>query len=151
LILVGLLAVLVGSFAALSGLSAFMRPPMAAARRGQISLALLFAVTGVGHFVETEAMAQMLPPSVPGRVPIIWASGVFEFLLAVGLLLPRYARLAGIAAIVFLIAVFPGNVYAAMNHVPMGGHEAGPRYLLVRGPFQLLLIIWAWLAAVRRG
>ena len=149
MILLTLLLILVGSFAVLSALSPFMSPPLPVRRRGQISLGLLFVFTGIGHFVQTEAMAGMLPPWVPGRVPIVWISGLFEFLLAAGLLTRPYARIAGAAAIVFLIAVFPGNVYAAMNHVPMGGHDAGPRYLLVRGPFQMLLIVWAWRAAVR--
>jgi uncharacterized membrane protein len=43
------------------------------------------------------------------------------------------------------------NVYAAINRVDMGGHGAGPMYLLVRAPFQLLLIGWAYGFAVRTG
>jgi uncharacterized membrane protein len=42
-------------------------------------------------------------------------------------------------------------VYAAINRVEMGGHGAGPMYLLVRAPFQLLLIGWAYWFAVRPG
>ena len=46
----------------------------------------------------------------------------------------------GLCLLAFLIAVFPANVFAAFNHVEMGGHEAGPAYLLVRAPFQLALM-----------
>ncbi len=151
MILLILLAILLGGFAASSALSAFMSPPLPLRRRGQISLALLFVFTAIGHFVQTGPMMQMLPPAIPARTAIVWASGVFEFLLAVGFLIPRYARIAGIAAIVFLVLVFPGNIYAAIHRVPMGGHEAGPMYLLVRGPFQLLLIAWAWFFAARHS
>jgi len=35
--------------------------------------------------------------------------------------------------------------------VEMGGHGAGPAYLLLRVPFQFLLIGWAYWFAVRRG
>jgi uncharacterized membrane protein len=150
MILLVLLAILVGSFGLLSVLSAFMSPPLPLRRRGQISIALLFVFTAIGHFIQTEPMAQMLPPSIPARTGIVWASGVFEFLLALGFLIPRFTKVAGIAAIGFLVLVFPGNVYAAINRVPMGGHEAGPMYLLVRGPFQLLLIAWAWFFAAKR-
>jgi uncharacterized membrane protein len=118
-------------------------------RRGQVSLALLFVVTGMGHFVQTEQMVQMLPAWVPARTEFIWLSGLFEWLLAAGLFIPRYSRLAGLCAIAFLVFVFPGNIYAAINRVDMGGHAAGPAYLLVRGPFQLLLIWWAYWFAVR--
>jgi uncharacterized membrane protein len=144
-----LLAILIGSFGLLTAAGKLTRSVrIDARRRGQISLALLFVFTGMGHFVQTEQMVEMLPGWVPNRTVIVWASGVFEWLLAVGLLVPRYSRLAGVCAIAFLVLVFPGNVYAAMNRVEMGGHGAGPAYLLVRAPFQLLLIGWAyWFAA----
>jgi hypothetical protein len=35
---------------------------------GAIGLTLLFTLTGIGHFTDSESMAQMLPPWVPGRV-----------------------------------------------------------------------------------
>lgn len=37
------------------------------------------------------------------------------------------------------------------DRVEMGGHGAGPAYLLLRVPFQFLLIGWAYRFAVRRG
>lgn len=149
--LIILLTILLGSFVLLGATGGLTRlGRLEASRRGQISLALLFFFTGVGHFVQTDQMVQMLPPWVPARTGIIRASGVFEWLLALGLLTPRYSRVAGLCAIAFLVVVFPGNVYAAVNRVEMGGHAAGPAYLLVRAPFQLLLIGWAYWFAVRR-
>ncbi|HXE81104.1 MAG TPA: DoxX family protein [Vicinamibacterales bacterium] len=147
-----LLGILLGSFALLAAVDAVRSPErrFGAARRGQISLALVFLFTGLGHFVRTAAMAEMLPPWTPGRTLVIWISGLVEWLLAIGLLIPRWARPAGVAAMVFLVLVFPGNVYAAINRVEFGGHGAGPIYLLVRAPFQLLLIWWAYWFAVRR-
>jgi len=44
--------------------------------RGRISLAIVFVFTGHGHFIMTEPMAQMLPPWVPMRMPIIYITGV---------------------------------------------------------------------------
>jgi uncharacterized membrane protein len=146
-----LLAILIGSFGVLSAADSVKGPDrMGASRRGQISLALLFLFTGVGHFVQTDQMVQMLPPWVPVRTGLIWASGMLEWLLALGLLTPRYSRVAGLCAMTFLVLVFPGNVYAAINRVDMGGHGAGPAYLLVRAPFQLLLMAWAYWFAVRQ-
>jgi uncharacterized membrane protein len=147
-----LLGILAGGFALLTVVDAWRQPTrrFGAARRGRISLALLFLFTGLGHFVQTDAMAEMLPPWTPARTMTIWLSGFAEWLIAIGLLTPRCARTAGIAAIAFLFLVFPGNVYAAFNRVEFGGHAAGPMYLLVRGPFQLLLIAWAYWFSVRR-
>jgi uncharacterized membrane protein len=145
MILLALIAILVGSYAVL----AVTAPQMDTERRGRISLALLFLFTGLGHFVNPEPMAAMLPPSVPGRLPIIYITGLLEWAGAIGLVVPRYARRAGMGLLAFLAAVFPANVFAAMNYVEMGGHEAGPAYLLARGPFQLALMWWTYHFAVR--
>jgi uncharacterized membrane protein len=65
------------------------------------------------------------------------------------LLAPPSSRLLGVTTIGFLIAIFPANVYAALQRIPFGGHSAGPIYLLVRAPVQLLLILWTYWFVVR--
>jgi uncharacterized membrane protein len=118
--------------------------------RGRISLACLFVVTGLGHFAKTTEMAEMLPAWVPLRFALTYVTGVLELAGAIGLLLPRVSRIAGVCLMAFLVLVFPANVYASINQVAMGGHEAGPMYLLIRGPFQILLVWWAYWFAVRK-
>lgn len=44
----------------------------------------------------------------------------------------------GWAWCIFLLLVLPSNIYAAWQRVDFGGHAAGPVYLLVRIPLQLL-------------
>ena len=152
MILFALFCVLVGSYALLTvvarvGGVAWLDTQV----RGRISLACLFVVTGLGHFVKPNEMAQMLPPSVPLRLELIYVTGVLELAGAVGLLLPAVSRVAGLCLMAFLVLVFPANVYAAVHQVAMGGHEAGPMYLLIRGPFQVLLVWWVYWFAVRKG
>lgn len=118
--------------------------------RARVGLTLLFLITASGHFFQTEAMAAMLPPQVPFRVPIIYVTGVFELLGAIGIWIPALAQLTGALLIAMLVGVLPSNIYAAFNHVPFGGHDAGPVYLLVRVPFQLLLIGWIYRATGQR-
>lgn len=118
--------------------------------RGRISLALVFAFTGIGHFLKTREMATMLPAWVPNREAWVQFTGFLEFAGAVGLLVPSLSRTAGICLCVFLVAVFPANVFAAVNRIEFGGHSVGPVYLLVRLPLQLLLIGWAYWFAVRK-
>ena len=117
---------------------------------GRLSLALLLLVTGAAHFVQTEPMTRLLPETIPSRTLLIYLSGVVEIIAALALLLPRTQRAAGWFLVVWFILVFPANVYAALNHVPFGGHEMGPVYLAMRGPLQLLLIWWAWYFAARK-
>lgn len=108
------------------------------------ALALLFLFTASGHFMMADAMVQMLPPWVPARLPLVWATGVLEIAIAIGLLVPRLQRAAGGTALAVLIGFFPANVYAAWQQLPMGGHAWGLVYLWVRAPLQALLIYWTW-------
>jgi uncharacterized membrane protein len=116
-----------------------------------IGLALLFLFTGSGHFLQTEPMTQMLPPWVPAPVALVYLTGVLEFAIAIALILPDTRRQAGWIAAVVLVLFFPANIYAAVNHVPMGGHAWGPAYLLVRAPLQFAILAWVYWFAIRRS
>ena len=145
-----LLLLLVGPYALLTLAGGRSGPPrLSAQAKARVGLTLFFAFTALGHFVRTEEMAAMLPPSVPYRVGLVYLTGVFELLGAAGVWVPRLRRLTGVCLIVLLLCVLPANVYAALNRIPFGGHEAGPAYLLVRVPFQLLVVWWVYYAAVR--
>lgn len=115
-----------------------------------LGLGILFIFTGIGHFIQTLPMAQMLPPAVPWRVLLVYATGILEFAIALGLFFPRCRRLAGTVAIIVLVLFFPANIYAAFNHIPMGGHEWGPTYLFIRAPLQAIIILWAYWFTVRK-
>ena len=112
--------------------------------KGRAGISLFLVVTSSSHFLQTAAMAEMLPPVVPFRIELIYLTGVLELLGAVGVWLPRLDRLAGLGLMLMLVGLLPANIYAAFNDVPFGGHELGPVYLLVRVPFQLLLIWWIY-------
>ncbi len=107
---------------------------------------MLFLFTGVGHYTQTLGMAQMVPPFLPYPVETIYVTGVFELIGAVGLWIPALLRLTSIALILMLISFLPINFYAAFNYVDFGGHGFGPFYLLVRVPYQILLIWWTYKA-----
>lgn len=124
----------------------FPRFRLAPSIRARVGLSLFFAFTAIGHFMRTEAMAEMLPPAVPYRIELIYLTGILELLGAIGVWIPRLTKLTGVLLIVMLIGVLPSNIYSALNRVEFGGHGAGPLYLLVRIPFQLFVIWWTWLA-----
>jgi hypothetical protein len=72
---------------------------------GQFGLALVFAFTALGHFVKTNAMTEMLPPSIQGRRALILASGISELLVAMLLLALPKSRFLGLSIIGFLIRI----------------------------------------------
>ena len=100
-------------------------------------------------------MASMVPVSVPFRTELIYVTGIFELLGAIGIWIPRLTRLTGFLLILLLVGVLPANVYSAINRVEFGGHGGGPAYLLIRVPFQILVIWWTYFATeqnwFRRG
>ena len=69
---------------------------------------------------------------------IIYLTGALQILGAIGLLVPRTRRLAGICLALLLVAMFPGNVYAAINEIQFRGDAPTPLWL--RTPIQLFFI-----------
>jgi uncharacterized membrane protein len=95
-------------------------------------------------------MAAMVPPAVPYRVETIYVTGVLELLGAAGVWIPSLMRLTGLCLILMLLCFLPANIYSAINRVDFGGHGAGPAYLLVRVPFQLFALWWAYFATEQK-
>jgi uncharacterized membrane protein len=119
--------------------------------RGRIATTCVFLFTGMGHFLQSQPISEMIPLAVPKpyRLPIIYASGVFEIVAAIAVLVPGWSRAGGILLCLFLVAVLPANIDAAIRRVPFGGHGVGPSYLLLRVPLQILLLCWIYWFEVR--
>lgn len=109
-----------------------------------VGLGVLFIFTGVAHFVETEAMSQMLPPWVPERVLLVYLTGVLELSIALGFLLRKTRRLAGGPLPQCSYCSFQQTSALLINHIPVGGHAWGPVYLFVRAPLQLIILFWVY-------
>jgi uncharacterized membrane protein len=118
--------------------------------RGRLGLSLFFVFTAIGHFGKTAGMVAMLPAFLPYRVEVIYLTGILEILGAIGLWIPRLVRLTGVCLIAMLLGFLPVNIYAAFNHVDFGGHGVGPVYLLLRIPFQVLVLWWTYWATDQR-
>ncbi|WP_295010936.1 DoxX family membrane protein [uncultured Microbacterium sp.] len=92
----------------------------------RILLALGFVGMGINHFLprSVRVMAAMIPPALRGRriTPrmLVWFTGVCEIAGGIGLLLPQTRLAAGLALVVFLIAVFPANAFAARHRDRFG-------------------------------
>ncbi len=119
-------------------------------KRARVGLTAFFLFTSLGHFIRTEEMAMMLPPSVPYSVELIFITGVFELLGAIGIWIPRLMKLTGLCLILMLICVLPANIYSALNRIDFGGHADGPTYLLLRVPFQALVIWWTYFSTEQK-
>ena len=115
---------------------------------GKWTFAALFLAGGIGHFAATDVYLSIMPPYLPYPRALVLASGVFEILLALLLLVPRTARLAAWGLIALLVAVFPSNLFMAQHP---DRFALPPPLLWLRLPLQGLLILWAWAYARREA
>ena len=105
-------------------------------------LAIGFVLAGINHFLSPDFYLKMMPPVLPWHLFLIYLSGFFEIALGVLLLIPKYTHFAAWGLIALLIAVFPANIYMAMN--PQLFSEFSPVALYLRLPVQFVLIMWAY-------
>jgi uncharacterized membrane protein len=142
--------VLVVSFIVLRGLGALGVKRLSSWREaGRGALVIMFLFTGFSHFSSLKHdFAAMIPAPLPNDLWVIYVTGVFEITGALGLLIPRTRRLAGICLVLLLVAMFPANVNAIINGIPLG--ENAPTPLWVRAPMQLLYIGMVWWTSIRK-
>ncbi|PWJ59309.1 putative membrane protein [Dyadobacter jejuensis] len=118
----------------------------------RIAMSVMLVFTAIGHFAFTKGMSLMIPAFIPYKEGLVYLTGLFEILLAVGLLIPRLQGPSGWALILFLLLMLPANIYASYHHVNyQTGTFDGPglAYLWFRIPMQVLWIIWTYLSTLR--
>lgn len=105
-------------------------------------LAAAFILGGINHFVMPEFYLRIMPPYLPAHLFLIYLSGFFQTAFGVLLLIPKTTRLAAWGIIALLIAVFPANIYMAMNTELFPA--VSPLLIYLRLPLQIVLIWWAY-------
>ena len=120
----------------------------------RIAMSVMLVFTAIGHFIFTDGMTMMIPTFIPFKKAIVYLSGIFEILVASGLLILRFQKLSGWAMVAFLLLMLPANVYASMNNInyqqgSFDGH--GMTYLWFRIPLQVLFIFWVYISALKKS
>jgi uncharacterized membrane protein len=113
----------------------------------RIATGIAFIFTGISHFMIPEKFMEMMPPFLPAPVFLIYLSGIFEILGGIALIIPATKHLAAIGLILLLLAVFPANIYVALENVQLGGFMNYAVYQWLRLPMQFVLIAWVWWSA----
>ena len=112
---------------------------------GRIALGTGLVYAGISHlsFSRLEFTAQ-----VPVWLPVdpdfvVVSSGIVEILLGLGLLsFGRLVPVAGLAAALFFIAIFPGNINQYVEGIDAFGLNTDQARLM-RLFFQPVLVLWA--------
>ncbi|HEY5054172.1 MAG TPA: hypothetical protein VII45_12260 [Solirubrobacterales bacterium] len=112
-------------------------------------LVAFFTFTGVMHFVIPRNFEAIVPPSVPDARGAVIVSGVAEIVGGIAVLHPRTRSFSRWWLLGLLVAVFPANIYMAVNPEQIKGLDLNriPRWALwARLPLQPLAMLWVWRA-----
>ena len=103
---------------------------------------VLYVNTGLNHFINPGVYLKIMPPWLPCKEALVFASGIFEITLALLLIFKLTRRFAAWGIIALLVAVFPANIQMMVNY----SKENNPNLwiAILRLPLQILLIWWAY-------
>ena len=120
-------------------------------------LAALLLAAGIGHFAFTDEFLGQVPSWMPFPEPIVLVSGVVELVFAVALVAapPAWRPRVGWALALFFVAVFPGNLWQAIDGTDTFGldNDAERWIRLAFQPVLIVAALWstgAWPRADRR-
>lgn len=114
-----------------------------------VVMAPIYVLAGVMHFISTKTFARIVPPQLPRPTALVYLSGIAEIALGIGVLVRRTRNRSAWGLVALLIAVFPANVYMAIDEtmleaVPDRVRTIARVALWLRLPLQGVLLIWAW-------
>ena len=82
-------------------------------------MSILYIYVGINHFIDTKSFLIIIPHYLQTiGLEIIYLSGIFEIILGILLIIPKYRKIASYGIILLLIAVYPANIYLAFNEEP---------------------------------
>lgn len=114
-----------------------------------ILLAVIYFLAGIAHIRSPEGFLAITPSWVPYPELVIFWTGVAEILGAIGLLIPKFRKAAGIGLALYALCVYPANINHAIHNIAMNGETLSWWYHGPRLAFQPIAIWWAlWASRV---
>lgn len=110
--------------------------------------AAFWLYAGTLHFLDPQWFAPIVPP-IPGSATFwVYVSGAAELALGIGFLLSRLRNKAGLASAVFLVCVYPANIYMWTYDLELGDgsslSSSGHVIRLLLQVIGILLSLWVW-------
>ena len=101
---------------------------------------ITFFIAGMFHLLKPKAFMRIMPLYIPYHKEIVYISGIFEILVAIGLLIPQYQNLSLITAMVMLFLFFPVHIHMLINK--KASLNLPKSLLIFRLVLQFVLIYW---------
>ncbi|MBL0924853.1 MAG: DoxX family protein [Sphingomonadaceae bacterium] len=106
-------------------------------------LAIFYGGAGILHLASPPGFVAITPDWVPFPDAVVAFTGVAEIAGAIGLMLPRFRKAAGIGLALYALCVWPANFNHAINDIVISGTDLGWSY---HGPRLALQPVIIWLA-----
>ena len=94
----------------------------------RLLLALFYFAAGVLHLKSPAGFLSITPGWVPFPEAVVAFTGVAEIAGAIGLLIPRVRKAAGIGLAIYALCVWPANFNHAINDISIGDSDLSWRY-----------------------
>ena len=111
-------------------------------RLGLAVVFLWFMGGGVSHFTKPDFFVAIMPSYIGWQLELVYISGVFEILGAIGILIPVLRQWAGNGLFLLVICVTPANVHMWLN--PHLFPDVSELILSIRLVVQALLLALIW-------
>ena len=99
------------------------------------------------HFLAPGVYEEIMPPYLPLRRGLIYASGAAEISGGLGLLSERSRRASGLWLVLVLLAVWPANLQMLLDARAAGKPAWWVAILWARMPLQIPLMALVWRAS----
>ena len=107
-------------------------------------MSVFYIVMGLKHMFNPSFFLPMMPPFIPYKKAIIYITGFIEIILGLFLIIEDYRFYSGSALVIFLILVFPANIYLSINEEARKKMKVTKQFCVLRLFFQALLIYLAY-------
>tara|TARA_Y100001001_G_C7887693_1_gene266988 strand:+ start:87 stop:473 length:387 start_codon:yes stop_codon:yes gene_type:complete len=108
---------------------------------------LAFITIGITHFREPAKFVEIVPSFLPFPLLLVYISGGMEIAGGLAIIYPETRIIAGRCLALFLMGVYPANLYMWTHDVSFNGRTFSTKAHVLRLIAQLVLIIMAfWLS-----
>ena len=102
-----------------------------------------FILIGVSHLREPQKFVNIVPSYLPYALFLVYLTGVMEIAGGIGIIYPGTRVVSGRLVAIFLIAVFPANLYMWTHDVAFNGTKLTTTQHILRSFIQIFLIFMA--------
>ena len=104
---------------------------------------IAFVLVGMEHFRDPQKFVEIVPPYFPFALFLVYFTGAMEIAGGLGVIYPETREIAGRCLVLFLVAVYPANLYMWTTDVAFNGTSLNTNGHLIRLTVQVLLILGA--------